>query len=131
MPTTIPPVKAPQAVPSVSSAVAIDWGSWAAQAIRASESIVAATAVQAEGVALAAVPFGSMLEMFIGPQVVTSYVTQGMQTLAGMLDGKTLAATNPVETYAFNAITTFEPELATILGDKLTPMIQAAIAKLV
>ena len=127
----IPPVKPPQAVPSVTSAVSIDWGSWASQALRASESIVAAAAGGAENLVLAQIPFGTMIEMFISPAVVSSYVTQGLRNLEGMLDGQTLTATSPLETYTFNAVNAAEPELAAILGSKLLPLIQAEIAKLI
>ena len=125
-----PTAPAPQAIPSVSSSVTIDWGSWAAQALHASEGILGSIAGVVETDLLAMVPFGSIISSFIGPTVVASYVQQGLQTLEGILEGRTLTSSGAIEKYVFNAMIAFEPALVHLLGDTLIPMIEATVLKL-
>lgn len=118
------------AAPSVSAAVKIDWGSWVAQGLAAEADIIAAGAGQAEGLLLKDIPFGTLIQAFAGPAVVEDYVKQGLVALEGIVAGQSLAASSPLETYAFNTINQFEPLLAKELGEQLIPLIKAAIAKL-
>lgn len=115
--------------PTVSSPVEMDWGSMAAQMLRNETAIIEAAAAGGMQVALSAMPFGSIVSMFIGPKVVKQYIDQGLTLLEGVLDGQKLIAGSAVETYVFTAINTYEPLLAKELGDQLTPLIQSLLAK--
>lgn len=128
--TAAAPAAAP--VPTVSGAVTVDWGDWAAQALAAETPIIEAAAQAGISTALGAIPFGSVISSFIGPTVVNQYVAQGLTALEGVLapEKLTIAPSNALETYVANAINANEPALAAFLGAQLGPMISAAIAKL-
>lgn len=79
--------------------------------------------------ALSAIPFGSVVSMFIGPKVVKQYIDQGLTLLEGMLSGEKLEAQGTIETYVFNALNTYEPLLVKELGDQLNPLIKSLLAK--
>lgn len=128
-PAPSPPVAPP--VPTVSSAVTIDWGSWAAQILKHEAPIIEAVAAGGEQLILNQIPFGSLISMFIGPQVIQGYIDQGLTALEGMLATETtgVPATNTLMLYVANMINTYEPQIAAFLGANLDPMIQGLVAK--
>lgn len=116
--------------PTVSESVKLDWGSAAAQFLKAETQILESLAAGGVALALNQIPFGSMISMFVGPKVVKQYVDQALTTLEGILEGQPPAvASNAIEKYVFAAINSYEPELAKMLGDQLTPLIKGLMVK--
>lgn len=124
------PVAATPGVPTVSTSVVIDWGSWLAQIFHQSETVIGATVGAVEGALLSTLPFGSIVSAFIGPQVIAGYVTAALHNLEGLIEGQTLTSHGVVEQYVFNALNAFEPALVHMIGDELIPMVQGIIAKM-
>jgi hypothetical protein len=130
--TTVASTAAAPAVPTVSSNVTIDWGSWLSQAVANETNIIESVAEAGVTSVLADIPFGSFVSMFIGPTVVKQYVDQALVSLEGILQSDTLSVspTDTIMTSVVTMITQYEPALAAYLGSNLQPMIQTAIAKI-
>lgn len=134
MPTPAPlaPVAPPPATnPSAPSPVVVDYGDMAAQILADAEPILAAAAQGAAGLALSAIPMGSFFSNFIGPTVISGYVSQAITAVAGGLKGQALTIANPndIEKFAANLFAAGEPALASFLGDSVAPTISALVAK--
>lgn len=120
-------------VPTVSSSVTADWGSVAAQIIANEQTIIVAAANAGVNLALAQMPFGSLVETFIGPTVIDQYISQALVGLETFLKTQsiTVSPQNAVESYVMSMITSAEPWLISFLGPQVETMVSAAVAKIV
>lgn len=126
------PPTAPRVTPTVSQSIRVDWGSWVSQLLAHEAPIIEAAVQGGINLALANVPMGSLIGMFIAPTVVKQYLDQGMTALEGVLNNQsiTVPASNMLEATIANLINSNEPELAAFLGSNLDNLIKAAVAKL-
>lgn len=119
-------------VPGIAGPVVVDWGDLAAQLLAHETPIVEAAAQTGVKFALATVPMGSFLSEFIAPNVTKQWVDQAALYLEGLMKGGTLTV-SPNQALATLAVKLFnqgEPALASFLGDKVEPMIQGWVSKL-
>jgi hypothetical protein len=122
---------APRVTPTASQPVRIPWGAWLAQAAAHEEHIVEAAAEAGLKLALAQVPFGSIIGSFIGPQLIDQYVEMGVKALGGLIGGATVdIPAGTIFATVGNLINANEPAFASFIGDRLDPMIAAALAKI-
>jgi putative chitinase len=128
VPTAPPPATNPSAPPPI----VVDYGDMAAQIFADAEPILAAVGQGAARLALSAIPMGSFISDFIGPTVISRYVSQAITAVAGSLKGQALTIANPndIETFAANLFAAGEPALASFLGDSVAPTISALVAKI-
>lgn len=133
IPAPLVPVAPPPATnPSAPPPIAVDYGDMAAQILADAEPILAMAAQGAAGLALSAIPLGSFISNFIGPTVISQYVSQAITAVAGSLKGQalTIADPNDIEKFAANLFAAGEPALASFLGDSVAPTISALVAKI-
>lgn len=88
-PVALAPV--PTHAPTVTQNVVIDWGSWISQALVHETPIIEAAAQAGATVALASLPFGSIVSGFILPKLVKQYVDMGLTAMEGAVDGKSVS----------------------------------------
>ena len=120
-------------VPAVNGPSGIDWGDFAAQFLMNVEPIAEKLADAGVAAVATAVPFGTIIESFIGPNVINQYVHQAATTAAAAVAGKTLSVgdhPNFVIQAATSMFNNGEKHLAEFLGPKVGTLIQAAVAKL-
>lgn len=117
--------------PTVSQAVKIDWGSWITQGFTHEQPIIEALAAAGIHAALASVPYGSIVEHFVGPKLIHQYVDMARVALGGAVDGRSieLPAGKIYETVG-NLINNNESAFAGFMGDKLDPLIKGTLAKI-
>jgi hypothetical protein len=121
----------PTAAPTVTQAVTIDFGSFASMFLQ----MVAPAAANALGIGVDAlintVPMGSILTSFLGPQVISQYVSQGLTVAEGAVAKGNITIANPnfIETTAASLFNAGEQHLAAFLGDLVGPTISSLVAK--
>ena len=131
--TTTTPTPAPARVtPTAAQPVRVPWGDWLAQALAHETSIIEAVAGARVNMALSAVPVGSVIKMFIGPELVKQYVDIGLKTLEGVLEPKEWDpdSSNKVLVSIANLINNNEAAFVQVIGDQLQPLIKAELSKL-
>lgn len=120
-------------VPAVNGPSGIDWGDFAAQFLTNIEPIGEKLADAGLNAAATAVPFGAVIESFIGPNVIHQYVSQAFHTAEAALEGKTIELPDS-QNFIIQAATSMfnagEPHLAAFLGPKVGALIQTAASKL-
>lgn len=118
-------------VPAVFQPVVINWGDFATQFLKNAEPILAQLAAAGAEYAVGQLPFGAFLSGFIGPAVVSQYVSQAITALEGQLSSLALSISpaNFLENTVFTMIKSELPELAAFLNTGLLPMIKAEVAK--
>jgi hypothetical protein len=135
MGTTTTPAPAPtppRVTPTASQPVRIPWGHWLSQALANETKIIEAAAQGGANLALHAIPMGTVVSMFIGPQLIKQYVDMGLAALEGIVDPLSVEVPvgNTVLATVANLINKNEPEFAAWVGEELGPMIEAALGKL-
>lgn len=130
--TPAPVTTPPRVTPTVAQPIRIDWGSFVDQLLANEAPIIEAAISGGINLALAQIPMGSMIEMFIGPTVINQYIQQGLTALEGVLANQslTIPASNMLVTTVANMFIANEPKLAAFLGPNLDTLIKAAVAKL-
>ena len=119
-------------VPTNSQSTVIPWQDWAEQAIVHLTPLIELVAEGGATVAFASMPMGSIIEEFIGPTVIKQTVDSALVQLQAFLSTQAsiaIPASNALETVVAKTINATAPALAAQLGDKLIPMVQAAVAK--
>lgn len=128
--TAAPAASPPRVTPTVTQAIRVDWGSWVSQGIAHSEHAADALAEFGVHLAFGQIPMGSFIEGFVGPKIVDQYVHMGIGLAESLVQGKGIdVAPGTVYATVANLVNKYEPEFAMFLGDKLDPMIKAALAK--
>jgi len=120
-------------VPNVNQPSGIDWGDFAAQFLMNVEPIAEKLADAGVTAAATAVPFGTVIESFIGPNVINQYVYQAFHTASAAVAGKTIElpdSQNFIVQAATSMFNAGEPHLAAFLGPKVGALIQSAAALL-
>ena len=119
-------------IQSVTAPAEIDLGSFASMFL----TKIAPAVADALGIAVDAVintmPMGAVITQFIGPTVISQYVSQGLTIAESALATSNLeiAAPNFVESAAASLFNSAEADLSTFLGSLVGPTISALVAKL-
>lgn len=122
---------APRVVPTVSQPVRIPWGDWAEQGLVHEQALLEQGAELGVQIAATASPLGGIISSFVGPTVVKQLVDQGLALAEGMLKGQAITIREPnwIEAYTVTTFNQLFPSVFAKIGADLTPMVQAAIAK--
>lgn len=131
-PVAAKPATSVPATPSLTGNTALNLGDFAAQFLKA----VAPAAAEASGVVINALiaktPMGVILQEFIGPTVISGYVSQALTSLEAVAasGNVTVNAANYVEATAAALFNTNEAHLAEYLGESVGPIVSALVAKI-
>lgn len=122
-----PPVTTPASPPPVP----VDYGDMLAQILADAEPIVASVASVGVPLVLSEIPLGSFFSSFVGPTIISGYVSKAFTAIIGDVSGKTIEipSANVFETAALNLLTAGEPAAVKILGETVGPTISALVAK--
>jgi hypothetical protein len=128
---TVAAVPPARIVPTTSQPVRIPWGDWAEQILVHEKSLIEAGIQAGIEFGAGASPIGGLVVGLVGPTVVKQLVDQGLTLAEGMFAGQAITISQPnwLESYVITTINQVAPNLAAKIGDDLTPMVQAAIAK--
>ncbi len=121
----------PTGAPTTAASISLPWPSWIEQGLAAEGPILEALAIGGINLALADVPFGSVVKSFIDP-IVTQYLGKALTYLEGIA-GKAAPLTVPAASVigaTVNAINTEMPQFAAMIGPELESLVTAAAAKL-
>lgn len=131
-PAAAKPSMAVTQTPGLTGTTTLYLGDFAAQLLKA----IAPAASQVMGVVVEDVvekmPMGALISEFIGPTVISSYVSQALTTLEGLAAAGNIPV-NPasyIESTAAALFNTNEAHLAEFLGDTVGPTISALVAKI-
>jgi len=118
-------------IPTVSDQVEIDLGSFASMFLtQIAPAVAAGLGIGAEAV-INTMPMGAIINEFIGPQVISQYVSKGLTVAEATLATANISipAPNFIESTAASLFNSAETDLAGFLGNLVGPTITALVAK--